>query len=82
MMEQPIKLQQHGKYDNSGKGRYFRFDYDHKMSNKNLNERKFEWVGWTHTPFLVLDVGHPLDLHGHWQALHWQTGSWLGFHEE
>ena len=33
MAEQPIKIQNHGKYDNE-KGWYFRFDYDRNRSYK------------------------------------------------
>ena len=32
MMEQPPQARNHGKYNNSGKGRYFRFDYNSDMS--------------------------------------------------
>ena len=36
MMVQPHQVHNYGKYDNNGKGLYFQFDDDNKMSNKYI----------------------------------------------
>ena len=51
MIVQPSQKHNHGKYDNNGKGGYFRFDDDNKM-NMNMNiffqSPKLELASLTH----------------------------------